>query len=288
MAIYREFAPAKINLTLEVLGKRPDGYHELRSLVAFASDVGDVVTLDTAKPVGVTVSGPFGGSIAGANLIDTTLRLIAQAAPDLQLGAVHLEKNLPVAAGIGGGSADAAAVIRAVQRANGSSGDWTRVATTIGADVPVCLISQLSWVRGIGEIVTRVALPEEIRIYAVVANPLVSMPQDKTAQVFKWLAARPVGDIPEHRAPMFASFTDVLEFALLRGNDLSYAATRVAPIIRDVERTLAADPGNLYAAISGAGPTCFALFDTIDEARAATAALSASQPDWWVRATALS
>ncbi len=150
MTKFKEFAPAKINLTLRVLGRRPDGYHELESLVAFA-DVGDWVTLDVSKPVGVTTSGPFAGSIAGANLVEVALRRLVIEAPQLRLGSVHLEKNLPVAAGIGGGSADAAAVIRAVKRANAEQVetlDWNAFALRLGADVPVCLISRAAWMTG--------------------------------------------------------------------------------------------------------------------------------------------
>jgi 4-diphosphocytidyl-2-C-methyl-D-erythritol kinase len=141
MPFYTEGASAKINLTLEVRGRRKDGYHEIESLVAFA-DIGDSVILDTSGKTGVKMSGPFAQHIAGENLADVALQRLAAAEPRLALGTVMLEKRLPVASGIGGGSADAAAVLRAVRRANPgfeTAVDWQGIALTLGADVPVCL-----------------------------------------------------------------------------------------------------------------------------------------------------
>jgi 4-diphosphocytidyl-2-C-methyl-D-erythritol kinase len=290
MAVVTEYAPAKVNLTLEVLGKRADGYHELSSLVAFTTGLGDVVILDTAKPVGVSVSGPFATSIAGANLIETTLRLIEMAAPDLQCGAVHLEKNLPVAAGIGGGSSDAAAVIRAVRTVNGADAeavDWQALALRLGADVPVCLASQLSWMTGLGERVR--PLPADIALPAVIVNPLVPVPADKTAQVFRALRAGPLPEgygSGEHAQGPLAG--DQIIDAVMRGtNKLEAPALTIVPEIKAVLTALAKRPGCRLARMSGGGPTCFALFGDDAEAQAAAAQLSAGHPDWWVRATVL-
>ena len=223
MTVYKEFAPAKINLTLKVLGKRPDGYHELESLVAFA-DAGDYVTLDVSKPVGVTMSGPFAASIAGENLLSVTLRRLSEAESRLRLGAVHLEKNLPVAAGIGGGSADAAAVIRAVQRANPEridDVDWRRIALRVGADVPVCIVSHLAWMRGIGEIVAPLKFAKPVHIDAIVVNPLIAVPEDKTAQVFRAYAAKPnpYADRPENH-PGIHNREDLIQVIRRGRNDL--------------------------------------------------------------------
>lgn len=293
MTIITEFAPAKINLTLEVLGKRPDGYHELNSLVAFA-DVGDVVTLDTSKPVGVTVSGPFANSIAGANLIETTLRHIADVAPALQLGAVRLEKNLPVAAGIGGGSADAAAVIRAVQRANANHAravDWKHVGLRIGSDVPVCLVSRLAWMRGAGEIVAPLTLPEAARIDAIIVNPLMPVPDDKTARVFRAFASEP--DFREGRPevhPSIRNRDELLQVACREWrNDLQIAALKTMPAIESVMNAIGGvmRPGGRVARMSGAGPTCFAILDDSNDAVSAAATLQRARPDWWVKAVTL-
>ena len=159
MTVITESARAKVNLTLEIVGRRPDGYHELKSLVAFA-DLADRLILDSDAGPAVTVSGPFAGEIAGENLLAATLRLIAAREPRLRLGAVHLEKAIPVAAGLGGGSADAAALLRAVRLANpeyAAAVDWPGLAARLGADVPVCLESRAAWVFGKGEDVVPLA-----------------------------------------------------------------------------------------------------------------------------------
>lgn len=292
MPVFREFAPAKINLTLDVLGKRPDGYHELKSLVAFA-DVGDVVTLDTSRPVAVTASGPFATSIAGCNLVDTTLQLIAEAAPGLQLGAVHLEKDLPIAAGIGGGSADAAAVIRAVQRANPERAgdiDWKHIALRIGADVPVCLVSHLAWMSGTGETVAPLKFAERVGLDAIIVNPLVPVPADKTAQVFRALGA---GPLPAEFAPFEASAAPMSNAEFVSQvrygrNALETAALTIVPVIADVLSALRVTPECWLARMSGGGPTCFALFRDQAAAEFAAARILREHPGWWVRATTLS
>lgn len=291
MAIFVEAAPAKVNLTLEILGKRPDGYHELRSLVAFAK-TGDVVTLDTAKPVAVTVSGPFAGGIAGQNLLEVALIRLQSAEPRLTLGAVHLEKRLPTAAGIGGGSADAAALLRAVRCANpnlAAAVDWQRIGLSLGADVPVCLVSRAAWMTGTGELV--VALDDFPKLNAVICNPLVPMPEDKTARVFRALGAPPFSGHQEAAAPQetltLAVAMDAIAFCARRGNHLETPALTVAPVIADVKTALQSAPGCLYAALSGAGPTCFGLFATQD-ARHAARQIQTQHPTWWVQDTELS
>jgi 4-diphosphocytidyl-2-C-methyl-D-erythritol kinase len=287
MTLFTELAPAKINLTLEVLGKRPDGYHELASLVAFARDAADVVTLDITKTVGSDVSGPFGKTIAGQNLIDLTLAKLKAAAPQLKLGHVHLVKNLPVAAGIGGGSADAAAVLRAVRRANPDHEAhivWRTIASSLGADVPVCLENRASWMSGIGDRVEPVAGMPPLR--AVLVNPLRPMPLDKTVQVFSALHAPPLRDLYSPPAPPgpFSSASALLEYMASTGNALEAAACSVAPVIADVKRALLATPGCLYTAASGGGPTCFGIF--ADNEKAA-ADIARQHSNWWVRAVTL-
>ena len=195
MPVVIETAPAKINLTFEVRGRRADGYHELLSLVAFA-DVADVVSLDTEGVMGVAVSGPFAAEIVGPNLLDRTLALLQERAPELVLGAVHLEKRLPVAAGIGGGSADAAALLRAVAKVNlkqRDSVDWSALAVRLGADVAVCLGCRAAWMSGAGGGVEPLAarLPT---LDAVLVNPRAHVPADKTAQVFRKLGAPALSD----------------------------------------------------------------------------------------------
>ncbi len=277
-----EVARAKVNLTLEVLGRRPDGYHELASLVAFA-DFGDQLTLDINRAVDVSVSGPFGRSIAGQNLIAVTLRRLFEAEPRLALGHVHLDKHLPVAAGIGGGSADAAAVIRAVRRANpdlAAGIDWTRIGVGLGADVPVCLESKTAWMTGVGEVVT--PMRGWPALQAVLVNPMVPAPVDKTAQVFRRLGAAALGDDPAPQPP--GSGETAIDFIASRGNNLERAAMAVMPIAAAIKTALLGIPGCRYAAMSGGGPTCFGIFDN---PQIAAHILNEQEPSWWVRAVTL-
>ena len=277
-----EAARAKVNLTLEVLGRRPDGMHELASLVAFAN-VGDTLTLDTSKPVGVSVDGQFAPTLAGENLITVTLRRLAEAEPRLLLGHVHLDKRLPVAAGIGGGSADAAAVLRAVRRANPelvSTVDWMKIAAGLGADVPVCLTSETAWMTGTGEI--NLPLRGWPALGAVLVNPLVPAPADKTAQVFRRLAAPLLSNGPRPEPP--GSGQSAIDFMASRGNNLERAALAVMPVAAAVKTALLGIAGCRYAAVSGGGPTCFGIFD---DPEIAAHILGEQEPSWWVRPVTL-
>jgi 4-diphosphocytidyl-2-C-methyl-D-erythritol kinase len=285
----RELAPAKINLTLEVAGRRSDGFHELASLVAFA-DVGDSVTLHVGDRPGVTTTGPFAGSLTGPNILEQALALIGERAPRLVLGSVHLDKHLPVAAGIGGGSADAGALLRAVRRANGAASedvDWHGVARALGADVPVCFAARPAWMTGVGDALAEVAggLPQ---LAAVLVNPLSEVPADKTARVFRALGAGALrSDYVPPAAPRFADRMAVLDFMRTHGNDLACAAEAVVPEIGPVLAALGALPDCAYAAVSGAGPTCFGIFPDADAACAAREALASKHPDWWAMAVTL-
>lgn len=283
-----ERAIPKVNLTLRIVGRRPDGYHELDSLVAFAQDIADIVTLIPGGAPRVSTSGPFGSSIAGENLVKVTLDLIAGHDPHLTLGTVELQKNLPIAAGIGGGSADAAAVIRAVQRANpaASGVDWIALATRIGADVPVCLQSNAQVMRGIGDRLTPV--PGFPALSAVLVNPQVPVPANKTAQVFRALNASPLLTAPQAPPPAaFTSRAGLLGHMRATGNGLLPAACAVVPIVEDVLASLTASPGCVLAQLSGGGPTCFGIFDGMTSAQSAAVALSHSHPAWWIRASTL-
>lgn len=262
MTVITEYARAKINLTLRVLGRRVDGYHELESLVVFA-DVGDIITLDTGSRVGssqdgwnVTMSGPFAHALTGDNLIATTLQRLTTVCPALRLGGIHLDKQLPVASGLGGGSADAAAVLRAVRRANADNAAiqdicWHQIAASLGSDVPVCFANANAWMQGIGDRLQRVhELPE---LHAVLVNALGVVPPDKTARVFRALNAPPfmatasngavVGSLPaalvgdagrsgadRHRV--------LLAFMREHGNGVMAATQEVVPDITDVLTTL--------------------------------------------------
>jgi 4-diphosphocytidyl-2-C-methyl-D-erythritol kinase len=308
-----ECAPAKVNLTLEVHGRRADGYHELASLVAFA-DIGDLITLDPGKPLGLTVAGPFASALVGDNLIHKALRRLAEVAPELELGCIHLEKRLPVAAGIGGGSADAAAVLRAVRRANEARGPrvpgrdtrltrldavpWAAIAASLGADVPVCFASRTCWITGTG---TELARLEKLPpLHAVLVNDLGVVQRDKTARVFRALNASLVPGHHRDTVPRQLNHCEadqLIAFMSARGNGLAKATEEVLPGVTAVLAALRGEDvaaGTVtaaphippaIAAMSGAGPTCFGIYASQAEAQAAAANLSQRHPRWWVKPT---
>jgi 4-diphosphocytidyl-2-C-methyl-D-erythritol kinase len=285
----REIARAKVNLTLRVLGRRPDGYHEIESLVAFA-DAGDRLTLTPRPHCRVRISGPFARDIVGENLLARTLDLLAGLDAGLMLGTVELEKNLPVAAGLGGGSADAAALLRAVRRANPDRADavaWQEVAARLGADVPVCLAGVPAIMRGIGEKVEPLGSPPALpAMPAVLVNPGEPL---ATPGVFRALAASALG--ADDRAPLAMSAPlDADRLVALmreRGNDLEQPATALLHAIADIKAALSSQAGCLVAAMSGSGPTCFGIFSDAAAAARAAATLAHYDPGWWVVETRL-
>ena len=278
----RVFAPAKVNLWLHVLGRRADGYHELDSLVAFAG-VGDRVGLTPGGPLSLSIEGPFGAGLGAGddNLILRAARELAARVPRLTLGAFTLEKNLPIASGLGGGSSDAAAALRALCAANRLSLDDPRVraaAAASGSDVPVCLVPRARMMRGRGEIVgPPVDLPE---MAVVLVNPGVAV---STSAVFAILG---LAHGERTSALLHLDRRWSARIAAAR-NDLQAPAISLA---RDIARTLAALaalPGAGVVRMSGSGATCFAVFEEIAAARAAARSLRRAAPDWYLRATRL-
>ncbi len=286
-AEFVEHAAAKVNLSLRVLGRRSDGYHELDSLVAFAS-VGDRLTLHLAGPLALELVGPGAPDLATAdNLVLRAANAVRARYPGLRTGTFRLEKHLPIAAGLGGGSADAAAALRLLRRANPECAtdlDWPALAATIGADVTVCMDQQAARMTGVGERVTRFAsFPE---LWAVLANPRIPL---STAAIFSALAAPPLppktGNAPMPRLDDISAVIDHLE---RHPNDLEATAIRIAPVVAEVRAALANLEGARVARMTGSGPTCFALFAEASLADRAAARLSASRTDWWVTAARLS
>lgn len=271
-----EFAPAKLNLFLHVLGRREDGYHLLESLVSFAS-VGDRLRFEPGAPLGLSIEGPFGAGLAveGDNLILKAARAFAAHVCGAQLGAFHLEKNLPIASGIGGGSADAAAALRLLARANGVAPVDPRVmdaARLLGADVPVCLESAPRLMRGIGhELGPKLAARPAP---ALLVNPCVAVP---TAAIFGRLGLKPGA---RRTAPV------VSDLAASR-NDLAAPAIALEPEIAQVLAALEAAPGATLVRMSGSGATCFALFANEAARDAAATAINNSDEAitpsrWWI------
>ena len=279
-------APAKVNLTLHVLGRRPDNYHEIESLVVFAR-LGDRLTLTPGRGFELAVLGPTAalvGDIDG-NLVLKAARALDERVARLTGGRFVLTKQLPVAAGLGGGSSDAAAALRLLARANGLSLDDPRLrdaARATGADVPVCLDPRARMMRGIGE---KLSAPLDLpALPALLVNPRVAVP---TKDVFVALAAPPLGAVADtEEGTRFAtSAAALIEQVAAGGNDLEPPAIKVAPVVAEVLAAIRALPGCRLARMSGSGATCFGLFDTDRSAAAGAEQLQVAQPGWWVEAT---
>jgi 4-diphosphocytidyl-2-C-methyl-D-erythritol kinase len=278
-----ERAFAKINLTLRVLGRRADGYHELESLVAFA-DLADILTLEPGPRDHLEISGPFADKSGPIddNLVLKSATELRRRIAGLTGGRFHLEKRLPVAAGIGGGSADAAAALRLLAHANNLATNDPRLAAaaqSVGADVPVCVDPKPRIMRGIGEILSDpIDLP---RLAAALVNPGVAL---TTRNVFGQFKGRrsdaALVDVPDE-------FDAFIEFLNRQGNDLTTAAIECAPVIGEVLDALRSAAGSRLARMSGSGATCFALFATPAEATAAARRLKAERTAWWVEATVI-
>ncbi|MEA2783185.1 MAG: 4-diphosphocytidyl-2-C-methyl-D-erythritol kinase [Rhodospirillaceae bacterium] len=279
-AALRLTARAKINLYLHIVGRRSDGYHLIDSLVCFA-EFGDELTLSPSPELFLSLDGPFAPALPhGDNLVLAAALLV----DPVQGASIRLLKQLPVAAGIGGGSADAAAALIGLGRL------WQRPlpapdrVLTLGADLPVCLSSGPSFVGGIGEqLAPAPALP---RVHLVLANPRRPLP---TIDVFRLYGRRSDGrfsaparwdDAPADAGELAARLAE-------RGNDLTDAAIAIVPEIGDVIAAIAGSAGCLLSRMSGSGATCFGLFAGADEATKAAAMLQAKAPGWWICATAV-
>jgi len=284
-----ERAPAKINLTLHVVGRRQDGYHELESLVAFSRS-GDSLALTPGEEFKLYVDGPTAHASGHPekNLVIKAVRNLVERIEGLRFGALHLTKNLPVAAGIGGGSSDAAAALRLVARANGLALDDPRLlhaAAATGADVLVCLAGRARLMTGIGERLGPIlALPP---LPALLVNPRQPL---ETKAVFARMNIAPGSETGFGPHPQISSDlgTEALIAALRKGrNDMEDAACVLAPVVGDVLAILAAAPGCKLARMSGSGATCFGIFVNCRAAGRAKKAILEAHPDWWVKSTIL-
>ena len=290
MTLLSDRAPAKVNLTLHVLGRRAaDGYHVLESLVAFAG-TGDRLTLDPDGAFGLSVAGPTAGPAGPAddNLVLRAARRLKARLPDLRLGAFHLVKRLPVAAGVGGGSSDAAAALRLLARLNRLPLGHDAIAAAAretGADVPVCLDPRARMMTGAGEAIgPALALPA---LPAVLVNPGVPV---ATPPVFEALGLAAGQSLPGAAHPTIAGGlgAEALVAALAPArNDLEAPALTVAPVIGDALAALRDRDGCRLARMSGSGATVFALFPDRRAAVRAAIHLKADHPAWWVAPTFL-
>ena len=283
-ALLIEKAPAKINLTLRVVGRREDGYHLLESLVAFA-DLADTLSLQPDNAAALEINGPFADACGPTadNLVLKAVTSLGKAVPGLKAGRFLLEKKIPIAAGIGGGSADAAAALRLLAHLNDVALDDPRLsqaALAVGADVPVCLDPRPRIMRGLGEVLSEpIDMPP---LAALLVNPRVPL---ATRDVFTAFAGMPAGkenitDVPRERDAM-------IDFLAHHGNDLTQAAIARAPVVNEVLVALQALPGALLVRMSGSGATCFALFASTGEAAAAGQRIGTARTDWWVQTATL-
>lgn len=270
------FAAAKINLTLHVTGQRADGYHLLDSLVVFA-ETGDTIRAEPAEALSLTITGPQAAAlpVGDDNLVLRAARLVGQG----RGAAITLEKRLPIASGIGGGSADAAATIHALCGLWGLPLPGKADVLKLGADVPVCLDGRALRMTGVGEVLLPLAHPLPAA-WLVLANPGVSQP---TPAVFKALERRDHAPMPRD-LPRLAGVADLAAFLQMMRNDLEPPAMRLAPEIGQTRTALSALPGCLMARMSGSGATCFGLFPDPLTASAAATQLRAQHPGWWVEA----
>ena len=281
-AVIVEPAPAKVNLYLHVVGRRADGYHLLDSLVVFADD-GDAVTVAPSEDLRFTLTGPFAAEVPAGddNLVVRAARALAAAAGRPPAASIRLDKRLPVASGVGGGSADAAAVLRALVRlwdVRIGEAALAKLALGLGADVPMCLHRRPVFVGGIGEEIT--AAPALPACGLVLVNPRVPLP---TPAVFKARAG--AFSAPARFAAAPADAAALAGLLAERGNDLAMAAMTLVPAVGGALAALAMTPGVLLARMSGSGATCFGVCADRAAAMAAAAALAVDHPDWWMSAS---
>lgn len=282
-------APAKINLTLHVLGRRADGYHALESLVAFAG-TGDTLSLVPSGTLALAISGPNADRAGPSadNLVLKAATLLAERVEGLRTGTFHLVKRLPVAAGIGGGSSDAAAALRLLARINGLGLEHPAIreaARLTGSDVPVCLEPRARMMQAAGEAIgPALGLP---KLFAVLVNPKVPV---ATPTVFAALGLQPgegLARTPHPEVRGGGGTAALIGLLAEARNDLEPPALAVEPVIGAVLARVAGSAGCRLARMSGSGATCFGLYDTCEAAAAAAAAIRTAAPDWWVKPTIL-
>ncbi len=270
-----EHAPAKVNLTLHVTGRRADGYHLLDSVVVF-TETGDIVGMGTTP--GLTLHGPESAGLTAEpdNLVLRAARLMG--APD---AALTLDKRLPVSSGIGGGSSDAAAALRLLARAQGRALPALSDQLTLGADVPVCVAAQPARMQGVGEVLS--PIPPLPPLWLVLVNPRQAV---STPAVFRAMTQRDNAPMPD-TLPQWRDFADLAAWLGQQRNDLEPPACALVPAIVTVLHALRVQPDCALARMSGSGATCFGLFPSENAAQQAANALQNAHSGWWVRATGL-
>jgi len=276
----RETARAKINLTLEILGQREDGYHELAGLTVFAG-LGDLLTCAPADDLSLEIEGPFAEDLKreSGNLVLKAAEALRRHAEFEKGAALRLEKNLPLASGLGGGSADAAAALRALNQLwalDLKEEELRCIGLELGADVPVCVASKPAFMTGLGEKLEPLALPEGLHLLLI--NPRVQVP---TGDVFKELAALPYDGRSVQPPEELTALREFVDWLNEHPNDLEEPALSLVPEIGDVLGAVRVQPGCHLARMSGSGATCFGLFDNEDRLAKAAARIAEARPKWW-------
>jgi len=282
-------APAKVNLFLHIIGRRDDGYHLLESVFAFA-DFGDFITVEAAPALSFSVTGPFAhicrraGCDGDSNIVVRAANLLRQLGGVNRGAKITLEKNLPVSAGLGGGSSDAAAALKALQvlwRVEPDEESLVNLALELGADVPACLVGEPSFVAGIGELITPLEIFQNINCVLVnplkpLSTPLVFQTFAKTDRAF----TPPLALTPEVTGDLWT---------LLRGshNDLQGPAVGLAGEVGEILGALQETEGASIVRMSGSGASCFGLYENNEAAEAAARKIAGGHPGWWVKACTL-
>ncbi|MBI3439388.1 MAG: 4-(cytidine 5'-diphospho)-2-C-methyl-D-erythritol kinase [Proteobacteria bacterium] len=281
------FAPAKINLTLEVGRPRADGMHPLQSVVVFA-DIGDIVTAEAGDGLSLRITGGFADQLSDGdadNLVLCAAHALARSVGVQANAKITLEKNLPVASGIGGGSSDAAAALRALNDLWGlgcGAAQLQAIARELGSDVPVCLAGMPAWMTGLGEVWTPMRAPA---FAAVLVNPMREL---STPLVYREFDRQGLGgDLSRFETPQWRDRTHALSDIVATDNALTAAASALVPDIAVIIEILRNDARVEHAAMSGSGATCFALVDDLPAAEALATDLRAAHPDWWIIETEL-
>jgi 4-diphosphocytidyl-2-C-methyl-D-erythritol kinase len=278
MTAVEEFAPAKVNLALHVTGQRDDGYHLIDTVVQFARDLGDRIIVEPAGEITLDVQGPAASGIPSGedNLVLKAARQMRALSGVDEGAAITLEKHLPHGAGLGGGSADAAACARALARLWNVAIPAPQDLCDLGADIPMCMVSDALRARGIGESITKIDVPIGP---AVIVQPGIVL---NTGAVFSALNRRRNPPLPD----VIPEFPDAVQFhgwLAEQRNDLQSAAVSLVPEIETVLSRLQSQPGCENSRMSGSGSACFGLFSSVEAADQAVAALCAANPSWWVR-----
>ncbi|AIL65647.1 4-diphosphocytidyl-2-C-methyl-D-erythritol kinase [Rickettsiales bacterium Ac37b] len=280
-------AKAKINLFLHVTSRTENNYHNLESIVAFANDIYDIISIKSSNSLYLTMDGPFSSSLSATDNLILKAAFCLQNYTNTSYGAhIHLTKNIPVAAGLGGGSSDAAAVLKLLNNFwKLDITDFTlyNICAKLGSDIPICYYGKYSYFSGKGEIITPIETTCP-KIYALLINPLIAT---STQAVFYNLREEEFSKPFSNRPQSFLHLLELIEFLKIQKNDLEKSAIRLVPEINDIINVLNSQNGCILSRMSGSGATCFGLFTSLEEAKHALTTIQKHHGNWWSDVTLL-